>query len=72
MRPKYCITEANIDIHRQTHTKCNSWWLKDAKGIEVARVCEECEGFIVSRYDPRVFNPCSYDEVVDEQIEEDY
>ena len=62
-------------IHRQTHTKQNSWWLNDAKGIPISRVCGECEEKVKDGYNPAIFGEYgNYEDVVDEQIEpeEDY
>jgi hypothetical protein len=54
-----------------THTKCNSWWLHDAKGIPLARVCVECEAQVRDRYSPEVLGERgAYEDMVDEQIEE--
>jgi hypothetical protein len=47
--------------------------LKDAKGIELARVCDECIEDIKSRYPPEVLGESGrYEDVVCEQIEPDY
>ncbi len=58
-------------IHRNTHTKQNSWWLRDAKGIECCRVCDTpgCEAAAKSRYNPAIFNASEYDAFVEEPIE---
>jgi hypothetical protein len=59
--------------HAQTHTKKNSWWLHDARGIACARVCDEpgCEEAVRARYKPEVFEPEHYDDAVEEPIEAD-
>ena len=59
--------------HKITHTKMNSWWLTDVRGIEVSRVCEICEEAIKDQYDPAIFGegPNHYDDIVEEQIEPD-
>jgi hypothetical protein len=48
-----------------------SWWAKDARGIELARVCEKCERGKLARYRPEVLTDSQYE--ADERIEpEDY
>lgn len=60
-------------IHKQTHTKQNSWWLNDVKGIPLSRVCDECEQAVIDSYPPEVTGECGkYENVVEEQIEDDY
>jgi len=62
-----------LEHHLSMHTKANSWWLKDAKGIPLARVCGECIDIIKNRYAPEVLGERGrYEDVVDEQIEPDY
>jgi hypothetical protein len=62
-----------VEYHLSTHTKANSWWLKDAKGIELARVCDECVEQISNRYPPEVLGLAGrYEDVVDEQIDDNY
>jgi hypothetical protein len=73
-----------LHTHKHSHTKQNSWWLKDAKGIEVSRVCDECIEAVKDQYDPAIFGDHrpdfddtglnttrSYEDIVEEQIEED-
>jgi hypothetical protein len=58
--------------HQQRHTPNNSWWLKDAKGIELSRVCDECLADVRSQYAPEVLGAYGrYEDVVDEPIEPD-
>src|SRR5579885_1422087 len=54
--------------HAQTHTKQNSWWLHDAKGIPCARICDTpgCEEAVRTRYKIEVFEPGRYDDAVEE------
>jgi hypothetical protein len=53
------------------HTKEDSWWEHDGRGIPLARVCDKCRDEVLSKYDPKILG--SYTQAdVDEQIEEDY
>ncbi len=65
--------ERQARLHVSTHTKQNSWWLNDAKGIPLSRVCDECINAVKSRYAPEVLGrgPGRYEEVVEERIEPD-
>lgn len=48
-----------------------SWWARDARGIELCRVCDRCESAKLSRYRPEILH--GYNELdVDEPIEADY
>jgi len=38
----------------------DSWWLKDARGIECCRVCEACEDAKRKKYRPEIFEDASY------------
>jgi hypothetical protein len=44
-----------------------SWWAKDARGIEIARVCVKCEAEKLSGYRPEVLTDPNY--AADEDIE---
>jgi len=67
------ITKDNLRTHIQSHTKQNSWWLNDAKGIPLCRVCEKCIKVASSRYSPQVLGESGrYEDMVEEQIEDDY
>jgi hypothetical protein len=45
-----------------------TWWAKDARGIELCRVCDECEEEKIARYRPEILS--GYDQGdVDEPIE---
>jgi hypothetical protein len=46
-----------------------SHWAKDARGIELCRVCEDCEETKLSKYRPDVLTDPNY--WADEAIEED-
>lgn len=59
-----------LQAHRETHTKQNSWWMNDAKGIPLCRVCDQCEKAARAQYRPEVLgDEPGYDEVVEEPIE---
>ena len=45
-----------------------SWWLKDARGIEVGRVCDNCEDVVKSQYRSEIFEDANYETT--EDIEE--
>ena len=38
-----------------------SWWARDARGIELCRVCERCKREKLSRYRPEIL--AGYDEL---------
>jgi len=66
------ITAENLREHMQTHTKGNSWWMKDAKGIPLSRVCEACVEAVKRRYKPEVLGLRGrYEDAVEERIEPD-
>lgn len=66
------MTPDELRIHKQGHTKENSWWLKDAKGIELSRVCGSCEASVRAQYRPEVLGERGrYEDVVEERIEPD-
>jgi|WetSurMetagenome_2_1015567.scaffolds.fasta_scaffold300015_2 hypothetical protein len=66
------VTRENLYRHKQTHTKQNSWWLLDAKGIELNRVCDECVDVVESLYEPEVLGKAGrYEDVVDEPVDEE-
>jgi len=50
------------------HNRSNSWWMYDAKGIEVGRVCSKCEARVKVRYRPEVTTDANYDHC--EELEE--
>lgn len=63
------MTDDELRAHRAKHTKENSWWLNDVRGIPCGRVCEECEETVKSHYRPEIFS--GYDQSdVDEPIED--
>jgi hypothetical protein len=53
------------------HKCVSSWWVYDAKGIPLCRVCNECEKEKLARYRPEILT--GYDQKdVDEEIDYDY
>ena len=64
-------THDELQAHKLTHTKSNSWWLNDARGIPLSRVCEECVEAVEATYKPEVLGTCGrYEDAVEERIEE--
>lgn len=56
---------------RCNHTREESWWENDARGIPLARVCERCADAVLAQYRPDVLTNSRYE--CDEPIEpEDY
>lgn len=51
------------------HTKDESWWEYDARGIPLARVCDKCREAKLGTYRPDVLTDPDY--WADEPIEED-
>lgn len=49
-------------------SKNYSWWAKDAQGIELCRVCDDCEVEKLSHYRPEILSGYSQHDV-DEPIE---
>ena len=48
-----------------------SWWMNDAQGIPLCRVCEYCEGEKASRYRPEIltgYNQHDVDEPIEEEV----
>ena len=67
------ITRDNLSHHRRSHNIQNSWWAHDAKGIPLCRVCDECKHLLTELYRPEVLGLSgSYEDVVEERIEDDY
>lgn len=66
------MSPEKLRTHRESHTKANSWWLHDAKGIPLCRVCCECLQAARECYAPEILGISGrYEDVVDEPIEED-
>lgn len=65
-------SDEELRKHREQHTKENSWWMNDAKGIPLCRVCDECEREARSKFKPEVLGESgNYEDEVEEPIEED-
>jgi hypothetical protein len=52
------------------HTRADSWWEHDGRGIPLARVCAKCQEAVLSKYDPKILSHYTQDDV-DEPIEAD-
>jgi hypothetical protein len=53
------------------HNRSNSWWLNDARGIPLCRVCDSCYDRVIDSYPPEVTGRSGcYEDVVEEPIEE--
>lgn len=68
------LDDGELREHKRRHTRSNSWWLKDIRGIEVSRVCDACIASVKRGYDPAIFGErpgVTYEEMVDETIEPD-
>jgi len=51
------------------HENTDSWWVNDAQGIPLARVCERCIDAKLATYRPEILSGYSQADV-DEPIEE--
>ena len=51
------------------HTRENSWWVYDARGIPLVRVCASCKDEQLKRYRPEVLTDGNYE--ADEPIEDE-
>jgi hypothetical protein len=66
------MTAAQLRNHIETHEKWNSWWLNDAMGIPLCRVCDTCIETRKQDYAPEVLGERGrYTDVVEERIEGD-
>jgi hypothetical protein len=56
-----------MGLHDKKPCPCGSgkmsWWLSDARGIPVSRVCEDCEKKIMAQYRPEIFTNPEYEDV---------
>ena len=52
------------------HTRADSWWEHDARGIPLARVCDKCCEAVLATYRPEILSGYSQADV-DEPIEDD-
>lgn len=68
------VKKEDIREHSREHTKQNSWWAKDVRGIPLRRVCGQCSHLLVELYRPEVLGISgNYTDAVEEPIEpEDY
>jgi ribosomal protein L13 len=67
------MSDPQLRAHKATHNKSNSWWLKDARGIPLTRICSECAEQVINSYPPEVMGRRgNYEDVVEERIENDY
>jgi hypothetical protein len=67
------VSRDGLNEHKRSHDKQNSWWLNDAKGIPLSRVCDDCIEAVKSTYAPEVLGERGrYEDVVEEDIEPDY
>lgn len=67
------MNDNQLRIHKMSHDKQNSWWMNDAKGIPLSRVCDECLEHVEAQYAPEVLGISGrYEDVVEDRIEEDY
>lgn len=67
------MTDQELQEHCVTHNKTNSWWLKDARNIELCRICDDCYEVKRSQYRPEVLGDYgNYEDIVEETIEEDW
>lgn len=55
---------------RCDHTREDSWWEHDARGIPLARVCDKCYEAVLATYRPEILTGYSQADV-DEPIEGD-
>jgi hypothetical protein len=51
------------------HTRADSWWEHDGRGIPLARVCDKCCEAVLAKYDPKILEHYTQADV-DDQIEE--
>jgi len=69
------VTRDELRTHRQMHDRGNSWWMNDARGIPLCRVCDACLEAARRTYRPEVLGATKgagrYEEVVEERIEEE-
>ncbi len=64
------MTREELQAHKATHDKTNSWWLNDAMGIPLSRVCDECTDEVRKGYSPEVLGEYGeYEDVVEDTIE---
>jgi hypothetical protein len=65
------MIQDDLQAHRRTHTKTNSWWMNDARNIPLCRVCDECIEAAKDSYPPEVLGLRGrYEDVVEDPVEE--
>lgn len=64
------VTLEQVDAGLHECVRSQSWWAKDAQGIELCRVCDDCYDAKISRYRPEILSGYNQSDV-DEQIEAD-
>ena len=52
------------------HTRADSWWEHDGRGIPLARVCDKCYDHVMAQYRPEILEYYNESDV-DEPIEGD-
>jgi hypothetical protein len=62
------MARAHICVGGKESTK-DSWWVRDAQGIELCRVCEDCEKEKLARYRPEILSGYTQEDV-NEPIED--
>ena len=62
------MTTINLDRHECVRHQ--SWWERDAQGIELCRVCDVCRAQKLARYRPEILRGYTQADV-DEPIEEE-
>lgn len=58
-------------LKRHNCDRDNSWWMHDAKGIPLDRVCDKCHEAKKSKYRPEILNGYTQADV-DEPIEPEW
>ena len=57
-------------MSRCDHTREDSWWEHDARGIPLARACDKCKAARLKGYRPEVLSDPNYEH--DEPISEEH
>ena len=67
-KPKLKKVSNEIDNNNHTHSGF-TYWVKDYQGIELCKVCDDCQDYRLARYRPEILRGYSQNDV-DESIEE--